>query len=125
MEDRRPNSISLPEIAAVVNALLPIEHHNAFIETANSDDYQISDEFEPNLQALKFFKRIKHKTPIWTLDIERRALGRPNSGADLVFDEQNRTLTINNLPEELVRQIEDSFAPALEQEEPELENNDE
>lgn len=109
MDARRPNPVSLLELSAIINYELPLEFHEAFIDLANSDEYQISEEFEPNLSELKKYKRIKHTTSLWTLDVERNAIGKPNSGADVIYNEDDNSLTFIDLPSKLAEEIIASF----------------
>jgi nucleoid-associated protein YejK len=109
LDERRPDTVKLAEIEALVDAELPIEFHGRFIEEANSDKYKISDEFEPHAQALIYYKRIKHKTAKWALDISRDAIGLPDSGAELIYDDENNTLTLTDVPDDLSAEIKKSF----------------
>ena len=105
LKERHPNSIKLEEISAKLNAYLPIEFHNSFIEKANSDEFRISQEFVPNLTALRKFKRLHYKASTWDFSFDKNVLGTPDSQADIVFNSNERSLTINNLPQKLMDEL--------------------
>ncbi|WP_417542296.1 nucleoid-associated protein [Methylophaga thalassica] len=105
MDNRRPSPVNLDEIAVMINAELPVEFHDLFINLANSDQYMISEEFEPDLTELKRFKRIKYKTSLWVLDVERNAIGKLNSGANVIYNENDKSLTFMDLPDDLNLEI--------------------
>jgi len=105
LKERHPNSVRLEEIAAKLNAHLPIEFHDRFIEKANSDDFRISQEFVPSLTALRKYKRVHYKAATWDLSFDKNALGAPESQAEIVFDSNERSLTINNLPQKLMDEL--------------------
>jgi nucleoid-associated protein YejK len=109
MFERMPNTVNLAEIGAMVDAVLPLDFHGKFVEKANSDEYKVSEEFEPNAQALVFHRRIKHKTSKWTLDIERSAVGVPDSDAELIYDQEHNTLTLTHVPDSLAEEIKKSL----------------
>lgn len=51
-------SVTLTMLAAKINAFLKEQYHDLFINLANSDDYRISMEFQPNAMALNKFKKM-------------------------------------------------------------------
>lgn len=102
-------SVKLEEISTFIDHHLPEDKHGAFIEMANSDNFQVSEQFEPNPQVLRNLKRIKHKTTYWTLDIDRKALGQAGSGSDVEYNEKQNSLTVNNLPSELAVELAKSI----------------
>lgn len=105
LKDRHPNSVRLEEIAAKLNAQLPIEFHDSFIEKANSDEFRISQEFVPNLTALRKYKKAHVKAGTWDLSFDKNALGTPESEAEIIFDANERSLTINNLTQKLIDEL--------------------
>jgi nucleoid-associated protein len=105
LKQRHPNPVSLEEIAAKLNTYLPLEFHNQFVEKANSDDFRISQEFVPNLNALRKFKRVHFKAGAWDLSFDKNALGTTDSQAEIVFDAQEKSITINNVPDKLITEL--------------------
>jgi len=105
LKERHPESVKLEEIAVKLNANLPLELHDKFIEKANSDEFCISQEFVPNPTALRSFKRIDFKAATWNLSMNKNALGIPDSEAEIIFDSEEKSLTINNLPQKLMDEL--------------------
>ncbi|MDD4905745.1 MAG: nucleoid-associated protein, partial [Methylobacter tundripaludum] len=105
LKERNPNSVRLEEIAAKLNAHLPFEFHDNFIEKANSDEFRISQEFVPNLTALRKYKKAYVKADTWNLSFDKNVLGTPESQAEIVFDADERSLTINNLTQKLIDEL--------------------
>lgn len=105
LKERNPNSVRLEEIAAKLNAHLPFEFHDSFIEKANSDEFRISQEFVPNLTALRKYKKAYVKADTWNLSFDKNVLGIPESQAEIVFDADERSLTINNLSQKLMDEL--------------------
>lgn len=105
LKSRQPDSVKLEEISAQLNAHLPLEFHEQFIEKANSEEFCISQEFVPNLTALRSFKMMKLEASSWKLSVDKNALGKPDSDAEIIFNAKEKSLSINNLPEKLINQI--------------------
>ncbi|WP_036253645.1 nucleoid-associated protein [Methylobacter sp. BBA5.1] len=110
LKERHPKSVMLEEIAAKLNAYLPIEFHSSFIERANSEEFRISQEFVPNIAALKKYKRVSYKAAAWDLSFDKNILGTPSSQAEIVFDVDEKSLTINNLPQKLINELSNIIA---------------
>lgn len=105
LKERHPNSVRLEEIAAKLNAHLPIEFHDSFIGKANSEEFRISQEFVPNLTALRKYKKAHVKAGTWDLSFDKNSLGTPESEAEIIFDANERSLTINNLTQNLIDEL--------------------
>lgn len=103
--EENPFGVSLPGICNIVDTCLPEDFWGDFLAVANSEDYQVSETFEPNKQVLSSHRRIKYDADHWKLAIDKDAIGRPGSNLDVIFDSEENSLTITNIPEELVTEL--------------------
>lgn len=97
------NSVTLNMIAAQINRFLDEQHHNLFVELANSDDYRISTEFTPNATALKKYKKIGIKTGRWSLNFEKELLGSQDGNNDIIWD--GEILSFRRIPENYIDEL--------------------
>jgi nucleoid-associated protein len=73
------------------------------LEKALGDpDLALGDGFVPNRRALGALVRFRGRTPFWSLEFDRRAL----SQGKVVYDPGRKTITINDLPGDLVAELE-------------------
>lgn len=91
--------VSLAEIEAQLDVHVDQEYWDMFTELANSDEYKISDNFEPNRQVIEANRRVKLSAPHWKLTVDKGALGRPGSDAEIIFDPDDNSLTIKQIPQ--------------------------
>ncbi|ANG62369.1 hypothetical protein A8C75_07620 [Marinobacterium aestuarii] len=107
---------SLNEVERLFDAYIPPSEDPApgttFGEFANTEPYQVSQEFQPHRGTLKALSKVKTKSDNWQLDFARRSLGAQGSDRDILFDEQGQTLTLRRLPTRVIQTIRE----ALEQE---------
>jgi nucleoid-associated protein YejK len=97
------NSVTLNMIAAQMNRFLGEQYHSLFVELANSEDYRISTEFQPNPTALRNFRKIDIKSGRWSLNFEKELLGNEGSNRDIVWN--GETLIFRNIPEKYIQEL--------------------
>lgn len=83
------------DIQEFANELWPSEPEQ-LVEVLSAPDLKLSEGFVPDKRTLRRLVKFFGKTPLWKIEFERTAL---NQG-QIVFN-NDETLTINNLPEEL------------------------
>jgi nucleoid-associated protein len=88
------------EFQALANELMPA-HPDVLLEVLTDPDRGLNDRFVPHRGALSPLVKFKAKTSLWSVEFEREAL----SGGNILFDEEENTLTILNLPPELSQQL--------------------
>lgn len=107
-------SISLDRIVNVVRQSVGaesidlVDHLGGMKEALNGDDYRIPEEFTFSSKSLKVYSRIKANTANWQFQFENGSLGTEDS--EIVYDRQNRTLKITQLPDDLVKKVEEALA---------------
>lgn len=84
------------EFQALANELMP-GAPELLLDTLTDPDRGLNDRFIPHRGALNPLVKFKAKTPLWSVEFEREAL----SGGNILFDEEENSLTIRNLPPEL------------------------
>jgi nucleoid-associated protein len=99
------SGVSLAGVGIQVDSYLPEEHWGEFMTLANSEDYSVSDTFEPNRQILTAHRRIKYDAPHWKVSVDRDALGTPDSDSEVVYDKEDKSLTIKQVPDQLAVQL--------------------
>ena len=82
---------------------------STFGEFANTEPYQVSQEFQPHRGTLKALGKVKTKSDNWQLDFARRSLGAEGSDRDILFDEQGQTLTLRRLPTRVIQTIREAL----------------
>lgn len=100
---------NLNDIENLFDAYIPPEQAETaagtFGDFANGGPYNVSHEFQPHTSTINRFSKVKAKSDNWQLDFTKKALGRANSGKEIVFDEENGTLTLKKLPTKVMEQI--------------------
>ncbi len=100
---------NLSDIENLFDAYIPPEQaetaSGTFGNFANGGPYNVSHEFQPHTSTINRFAKVKAKSDSWQLDFTKKALGDTRSGKDIVFDEENGTLTLNRLPTKVMDQI--------------------
>lgn len=108
---------NLNDIENLFDAYIPPEQAETAAGTfgtfANGGPYNVSHEFQPHTSTINRFSKVKAKSDSWQLDFTKKALGLTNSGKDIIFDDENGSLTLHRLPTKVIEQIRQ----ALEQDE--------
>lgn len=65
-------------------------------------DHALGDGFVPNKRALRSMVKFAARTPLWSIEFDRRALAE----GKIVYDPDKRTVTFTELPEQLVQELE-------------------
>ena len=108
---------NLNDIENLFDAYIPPEQAETAAGTfgtfANGGPYNVSHEFQPHTSTINRFSKVKAKGDSWQLEFTKKSLGVQGSGKDIVFDEQQGTVTLTHLPQKVIDQIR----AALEQDE--------
>lgn len=88
------------EFEALANELMPKEPR-ALVDHLSDGERRLNDRFVPNLQALRALVRFKAKTKQWSVEFDRDAL----NGGVVRFDPKTNSLTLLDVPAELVAQL--------------------
>ncbi len=103
------NTANLPDIEQIFDQHIPTEKTEEitgkFGRFANSEKYQVSQEFQPHTHTLNALTKLKAKADNWQLDFTKRSLGPLGSGSEIEFDEEKQVLMIRRLPSRVVEQI--------------------
>ncbi|OHA83383.1 MAG: hypothetical protein A2937_03605 [Candidatus Yonathbacteria bacterium RIFCSPLOWO2_01_FULL_47_33b] len=97
--DRQRNDQPLI-LETLTNAIWP-DDPQSLQKALTTGDVQISDGFVPDGRSLKTLVKIKAKTPLWSVEIDRRAL----TNGQAKYDSEKHTLTLTNLPENLEAEL--------------------
>ena len=93
---------------AFANELTP-DDPEALLRLLNDPDRALNDNFVPHRGALALLTKYKAKTAHWSIELDRQAL----SAGEIRFNAEDETLTITNLPNDLLEQLrEDVVADA-------------
>lgn len=65
-------------------------------------DLALGDGFVPNRRSLRALVRFKAKTSLWSVEFDRAALAT----GKIVYDPDRKTITLKELPEELIEELE-------------------
>ncbi|SAK98589.1 Nucleoid-associated protein YejK [Caballeronia temeraria] len=84
----------------LANRLMPDAPENLRAAFADGN-LQLSDGFVPNRRALRSLVKFKAKTTAWAVEFDRDAL----VNGEIEFDEQNQTLVLHNLPDDLLHEM--------------------
>ncbi|MGU3627619.1 nucleoid-associated protein [Comamonas sp. C24C] len=76
-------------------------------QTLNESDPPIPDDFRPIKRGLDGLKRFTAKAKNWKLDFDRDAI----QTRTIEFDQEKKTLTIKNLPEDILSELIAEFKP--------------
>lgn len=85
---------------ALANELTP-KAPDVLLEVLTNSELKLNDGFVPDRRALNALVRFKARTPLWSVEFDREAL----SGGQILFDEDDNTLTLTGLPEELTKEL--------------------
>ena len=109
-------SARLSDIEEIVRKNIPTEHADSaediveeLIRHLNSEDIGVPVEFPVHASTLKKNTHLKGKSSDWNLEFDRDALGRTDA-ATVYYDNKNKTLTLKNIPDDFLSQIEDQLA---------------
>ncbi|RCW21596.1 nucleoid-associated protein [Ciceribacter lividus] len=91
-------------LAALANELNPVDP-GPLAEALADTDLGLNDNFVPHAQTLSALTRIKASTKNWTLDFDRDAIAT----GQIVYDKDAHSLLITNLPDAMVRDLEDEL----------------
>lgn len=69
---------------------------------ALGQDLALGDGFVPNRRSLRALVRFKAKTPQWSVEFERSALAE----GKIVYDHDKKTITFNELPADLIEELD-------------------
>ncbi len=104
---------SLNEIERLFDNYIPPEQAETggatFGQFANTEPYQVTQEFQPHSGTLRALAKVKTKSDNWQLDFARRSLGTKDSDRDILFDEDGQTLTLRRLPTRVIQTIRDAL----------------
>ena len=110
-EDRQ--SAYLPDVEKIFDGHLPPEQAEqatgAFSKFANSEDYQVSQEFQPHTSTINAYTQVKTKMDNWQLDFARRSLGHLHTDSEIEFDAQTNSLRINRLSTKVIAQLKEAL----------------
>ncbi|RTE64576.1 nucleoid-associated protein [Amphritea opalescens] len=110
-EDKQ--SAYLPDVAQIFDNHLPPEQAEqatgTFSKFANSENYQVSQEFQPHTSTINSYTKVKAKMDNWQLDFAKRSLGNPNSNSEIEFDPQTNSLRINRLSTKVIEQLKQAL----------------
>lgn len=92
------------DFSSFANEMMP-DKPDLLREFLVDPDLALQDCFVPDRRVLSRLVRFQAKTKNWQLEFDRKAI---NSG-DIDYHEKNQTLTIKNLPENLIEKLKDEF----------------
>jgi nucleoid-associated protein len=93
------------DFATLANELMPA-NPTLLLDVLTDPDRRLNDRFVPDRRALGSLVKFKAKTPLWSVEFEREAL----TGGNIVYDPNDNSLTICNLPAELAAQLRSESA---------------
>lgn len=106
----------LSKINSIAREFFPSEDANtiedlssALHERLNSEEIGIPNEFSVNKNEVDKYTTIKHESSNWKLEFKISSLGY-NENAEVQYSKDNKSLTINNIPEKLRESIEKDLA---------------
>lgn len=107
------STAKLSEIENIARRFFPADDHDLleelseeFITRLNSDEVGIPVEFNPNFNAIKKLTRIRYKDKNFVIDFDRNDLGTEQ---DDKLCYTNGKLIINQMPKDLIKQIEEQL----------------
>ncbi|MDO3432159.1 nucleoid-associated protein [Rhizobium sp. CBN3] len=89
------------DFQAFSNELYPDEP-DVLAKALGDPDLALGDGFVPNRRSLRALVRFKAKTSQWSVEFDRSALAE----GKIVYDHEKKTITFNELPAELVEELE-------------------
>lgn len=78
------------------------ENPDSFFEFANGEEHRLSNVFDPDRATLRQLKRFQGKDQKLSIAFDQDLLG-----VRVIYDSEERTLLIRNLPDELARQLDE------------------
>lgn len=88
---------------ALANELLPGDPE-PLLTVLTDDDRSLNDMFVPNYAALAPLVKFQAKTKHWSIEFERELLNK-----DIIFDPDDNTLLIKNLPHDLAKELREEM----------------
>ncbi|QNH35635.1 nucleoid-associated protein [Aminobacter sp. MDW-2] len=89
------------DFEAFSNELFP-EKPDELAKALGDPDIALGDGFVPNRRALRAMVKFTAKTPLWSMEFDRRALAE----GKIVYDPDKKTVTFTELPDQLVQELE-------------------
>lgn len=113
--------ISLERLANYVDLQFDEDLKGIFIEKANSEEYSISDTFLPDRTTLNKYKKLISESNFWKISIDRQVIGESgnklDSNKDVLYDKEQKAITIKNLPKQTIIELEELFKEKPEKDE--------
>lgn len=94
----------LVDFQTLANVLVPSEPE-LLAEFLGDPDRRLGDGFSPNRRVLGTLVKFRARTPLWSIEIDRAAIAE---GA-VVFDPENRTLTITQVPNDFAEELRGEY----------------
>jgi nucleoid-associated protein len=89
------------DFEAFANELLP-DSPSELARALGDPDVALGDGFVPDKRALSALVKVKVTTDLWSMEFDRRAIAQ----GKIVYDPEKKTITINELPEDLIRELD-------------------
>ncbi|MCV6609883.1 MAG: nucleoid-associated protein [Amphritea sp.] len=106
-------SAYLPDVEQIFDNYIPPEQaetlSGSFGKFANSENYQVSHEFQPHTSTLNNYTKVKAKMDNWQLDFAKRSLGPLDSNSEIEFDTATNSLRINRLSTKVIEQLKEAL----------------
>ena len=106
-------SAYLPDVEQIFDNYIPPEQaetlSGTFGKFANSEDYQVSHEFQPHTSTINNYTQVKTKMDNWQLDFAKRSLGHLHTNSEIEFDTQTNSLRINRLSTKVIEQLKQAL----------------
>lgn len=104
--------VTMEGLQVHMDRVVPAEHAHLVVDmaqTLNGEPHRVPDSFRVDKAVLKKHSRVSLESPRLTIKFERAMLGTdPNS--DLFFDEGARSLTVQNLSDEMMIRLQQTLA---------------
>ena len=88
------------DFEALSNELFP-ENPQELAKSLGDPDIALGDGFVPTKRALRPMVKFTAKTPLWSMEFDRRALRDGN----VVYNAEKKTLTFTGLPPDLIEEL--------------------
>ena len=106
-------SAYLPDVEQIFDNYIPPEQAEKpsarFGKFANSEEYQVSHEFQPHTSTINAYSKVKTKMDNWQLDFSKRSLGHLHTNSEIEFDAQTNSLRINRLSTKVIEQLKSAL----------------
>ncbi|NWO06715.1 MAG: nucleoid-associated protein [Alteromonadaceae bacterium] len=108
--------VTLDKMNNIANSFLVPEHPDKLdylLEFVKTIDEEIPSSFRSKPASIKKLRKVSYSTSRWSIDIHKDLIGRDGEKSDNKFryNSDNRSLTIEGLPDELIEQLEQVFDP--------------